>query len=151
MKKLMEILTENAELFVDCLALSIRECKYGKGERALFETDEEMLAIINYLYNDTEGYDRDIFNAMRRLKGADLNALKSLRMDVLKAVMKGVDLLANLDKAIETVNIREAWKEIEDGRKKGTGQSEAEDNEDEHRPAKPNKVEGRGGQDYVGA
>lgn len=132
MKRLMEILTEHSELLVDSIALSIRECKYGKGDRALFESEEEMLAIINYLYDSTEDYDRDIYNAMRRLRaGADLNALESLRMDVLKAVMKGIDLLANLDKAIETIAIQNVWKEIEDGRKKGTGQPETESDENE--------------------
>lgn len=112
--KLMETLTEKAECLVEGIAISIREVKYGKGT-GLFETDDDMVGVLKYIQDENDDLELDIWNAyMRARTYKDEPSLKALREATLKSIMRHIDFLANIEKALDSVTIRELLQEIKE-------------------------------------
>lgn len=126
-QKLLEHLVNNEETFIDALTLGLRDIKFGRGERAFFEDEDEMVAILKHRI---EVVKIDTYNGIFLEENQDF---KELRRSVYELITDAIDLLANIDKAIESKtywNVMDDWKEIRDAKNGSNRDSEYGDCEE---------------------
>ena len=115
-RDLMKIFAEKEETVIDALSLSLRNIKYGKGEFAFFGSDTELLAIIDWLTDESEDLMSLVWRRLNIVKQKykdegiiGQEELSSLRKAVFGEVKMLMNLMANIDKAKETLEWKEIW------------------------------------------
>ena len=121
-RHLMEILVDNENTIIDALALSLRHLKYGKTDMGFFNSYEEMVATIKYFEDTNEELVSktwmpmsQILNDFRDTEVVEQDALTRLENAVFSEVKNALKLLANIEKAKESVEFQRMWKEKNDG------------------------------------
>lgn len=117
--QLMKTLVEHKRAMVDALALSLRNIKYGKEGSGFYSSAEELLASLQFLFDLSEDCKRVEYKIKKQIidnwKSTDeLNTddLKRFRFAVYEEVEVLLDLLANINKAEESIV---AMKGVKDG------------------------------------
>ena len=117
-RELMKTLVENEDTMIDALVLSLRNIKYGKGEFAFFNSNMELVALLDYLVGSLEEDTSNVYRVKKQViddfKEADevnQDALTRLENAVFSEVKTCLNLLANIAKAKESVEFQEIWKE----------------------------------------
>lgn len=117
-RHLMEILVDNEDTIIDALALSLRHLKYGKTDMGFFNSYEEMVATIKYFEDTNEELVSktwmpmsQILNDFRDTEVVEQDALTRLENAVFSEVKNALKLLANIEKAKESVEFQRMWKE----------------------------------------
>lgn len=117
-RELMETLVEHEDVMIDALALSLRNIKFGKGERAFFNSNEELVATLDFLFGQMMDDTDPIYGSLTQIKydlkdtnEVNQDALTRLENAVFSEVKTCLNLLANIAKAKESVEFQEIWKE----------------------------------------
>ena len=121
-RELMETLVEHEEVMIDAISLSLRNIRFGRGEQAFFKGETELIATLNFLMELVEEDNSTMWRAFKQVKNdyKDENAvyqdaLTRLRNAVFSEIKTCLNLLANIDKAKETMVFQTLWKEQSDG------------------------------------
>lgn len=116
-RELMETLVEHEDTMIDALALSLRNIKFGKGERAFFNSNEELVITLDFLFGQMMDETDPIYGRLTQIGydlkdgGVNQDALTRLENAVFSEVKTCLNLLANVAKAKESVEFQEIWKE----------------------------------------
>jgi hypothetical protein len=128
----MEKLVEHEETIIDAISLSLRNIRFGRGEQAFFKSETEIIATLNFLMELVEEDNTIMFRTLKQVKNdfkdeemVYQDALTRFRNAVFSEIKTCLNLLANIDKARETMGYQEMWKE------QNYGNSEETDNTDE--------------------
>lgn len=121
-RELMKMLAENEDTLINAISLSKRNIQYGRGEFAFFNSELEVVGTLNFLVDEMESSVSRAWNPMgaiiRRYKEfeeVEQEDLTEFRNAVFDEVKAGLKLLANIDKAKESMEFKEMWKEQKDG------------------------------------
>lgn len=132
-RELMGTLVKHEDVMIDALALSLRNIKYGKGERAFFDSNEELVAALDFLFGQMMDDTDPIYGSLTQIKydlkdGGEVNqdALTRLENAVFSEVKTCLNLLANIAKAKESVEFQEIWKEKQNGNGEEANNSDEE-------------------------
>lgn len=131
-RELMETLVEHEDTMIDALSLSLRNIRFGKGEFAFFMSNKELVAVLNFLVGQVADDEKDVLRALGQIRNdyrdeetVHQDSLTRMRVAVTREIRMCLRLLANIDKAKESVEFQEMWKE------KRYGNGEEKDNSDE--------------------
>ena len=132
-RELMGTLVEHEDTMIDALSLSLRNIKYGKGERAFFESNEELISALAFLYGQVNDEEGDVYRYLGQIRN-DFKDENTVRQDTLTRLRTAVSreiraclrLLANIDKAKESVEFQQMWKEKRYGNSEETNDSDEE-------------------------
>lgn len=115
-RELMHTLVDHEDVLVDAIALSLRSMKFGRGESAFFESKEEIIAVVRFLFDHSEDWGRDAYKSIKQItdgwkenKEINQSNLKELRSFIFAEIRTLLDLLANIDKAKETLEFWDEW------------------------------------------
>lgn len=132
-RELMETLVEHEDTMIDALSLSLRNIRYGKGERAFFENNEELISALAFLYGQVNDEEGDVYRYLGQIRNdfKDENTVRQdtltrLRMAVSREIRACLRLLANIDKAKESVEFQQMWKEKRYGNSEEVNDSDEE-------------------------
>jgi len=118
--ELLETLNENKETLIDGIVLALRECKFGEGF-PYFNSDEEAYAVIKYFYYEIDNLNTTAWGKLMKVKfdyaenKPNHKTLSELSEQVSKIVMTGLNMMAVIEKAKETIEYCDIWKERNDG------------------------------------
>lgn len=117
-RELMETLVEHEDVMIDALSLSLRNIRFGKGEFAFFMSNEELVAALNFLVGQVADDEKDVLRALGQIRNdyrdeetVHQDSLTRMRSAVTREIRMCLRLLANIDKAKESVEFQEIWKE----------------------------------------
>lgn len=117
-RELMETLVEHEDTMIDALSLSLRNIRFGKGEFAFFMSNEELVAALNFLVGQVADDEKDVLRALGQIRNdyrdeetVHQDSLTRMRSAVTREIRMCLRLLANIDKAKESVEFQEIWKE----------------------------------------
>lgn len=117
-RELMETLVEHEDVMIDALSLSLRNIRFGKGEYAFFNSNEELVAALNFLVGQVADDEKDVLRALGQIRNdyrdeetVHQDSLTRMRVAVTREIRTCLRLLANIDKAKESVEFQEIWKE----------------------------------------
>jgi len=129
--ELLEILNEHKETLIDGIVLALRECKYANGF-PYFGSDEEAYAIIKHFYYEMDSLNTTSWGKLLKVKfdyhdnRPNQKHLSELSEHIAGIVMTGLNLLAVIEKAKETIEYDDIWKEQRYGNSKETDDSDEE-------------------------
>lgn len=132
-RHLMEILVDNEDTIIDALALSLRHLKYGKTGLGFFNSYEELVAIVKYFEETNEDLVSETWMPMSQMLKdfkdtgvVEQDTLTRLENAVFSEVKNALRLLANIEKAKESVEYQRMWKEKNDGNNKEVNNTDEE-------------------------
>ncbi len=132
-RRLMEILVDTEDTIINSLALSLRHLKYGKTGSGFFNSYEELVAIVKYFEETNEDLVSETWMPVSQMLKdfkdtgvVEQDTLTRLENAVFSEVKNALRLLANIEKAKESVEYQRMWKENNDGNNKEVNNTDEE-------------------------